>query len=125
MEKNEGKWLAQRREIQPEEVVDWSILSYEDKDTSDEDDVKEHAVRFIYKKKKKRLHFEKPNQQIIKDLVINIEDHVPEKQPNKDGYWMKLLIKEAFKNIKPPTISSAINYSGISDPKNSWVSCQI
>ena len=51
MEKNEGKRLAQRREIQLEEFIDWSILSYEDKDTSDEDDVMEPTTRWIYKKK--------------------------------------------------------------------------
>ena len=79
MEKNEGKRLAQRREIQPEEFIDWSILSYEDKDTSDEDDVEEPAARWIYKEKQKWLPFENPDQQIIKDLVINSEENVPQK----------------------------------------------
>jgi hypothetical protein len=50
MEKNEGKRLAQRREIQQENFIDWSIMSYEDKDTSDGDDTKEPAARWIYKK---------------------------------------------------------------------------
>ena len=55
MEKSRGKRLAQRREIQPEECIDWSILSYEDNVTSDEDGAKEPASRWIYKKKKKQL----------------------------------------------------------------------
>lgn len=45
MEKNEGKRLAQRREIHPEEFIDWSILSYEDEVMSDEDDVEEPTPR--------------------------------------------------------------------------------
>ena len=77
MEKNEGKRLAQRRDIQPEEFINWSILSYQDKDTNDEDDVEEPAAIWIYKKKGKQLPFEKLDQQIIKDLVINSEEHVP------------------------------------------------
>ena len=119
MEKNKGKRLAQRREIQPEDFIDWSILPYEDNVTSDEDGTKEPAARWTHKKKKKSLPIEKLDNQIIKDLVINHEDHVPEKQVEEDGDWMKLLIKEAFKNIKVPVVSSIINCSGIFDPSNS------
>ena len=122
MEKSEGKRLAQRREIQPEEFIDWSILSDEDKVTSDEDGVEEPTSRWIHKKKNKRLPIENPNQQIIKDLVINSKEQVPEKYPEEDGDWTKLLIKEAFKNIKAPVISGSINCSGISDRSNSRVS---
>ena len=73
MEKSRGKSLAQRREIQPEEFIDWSILSYEDNVTSDEDGSKDPTGRWIYKRKNKWLPIEKPDQQIIKDLVINSE----------------------------------------------------
>ena len=79
MEKSRGKRLAQRREIQREEFIDWSIMSYEDNVTSDEDGAKEFVSRWIYKKKEKRLPIEKPDQQIIKDLVINSEEHVWQK----------------------------------------------
>jgi hypothetical protein len=51
MEKNEGNKLAQRRETHPENFINHSILSYEDKAMSDEDDVEEPATRWIYKKK--------------------------------------------------------------------------
>jgi hypothetical protein len=54
-------------------------LSYEDNVRSDEDDYKEPAAKWIYKKKKKWLPIEKSDQQIIKDLVINSEERVPEK----------------------------------------------
>ena len=50
MEKSRGKRLAQRREIQLEEFIDWSILSYEDNVMSDEDGAMEPAARWIYKK---------------------------------------------------------------------------
>ena len=62
MEKNERKILAQRREIQPENFIDWSVLSYEDKDMSDKDYTKEIEARWIYKKKHKQLPVEKPDQ---------------------------------------------------------------
>ena len=76
---------------------------------SDEDGAKEPTTKWIYKKKQKWLPFENTDQQVIKDLVINREEHVPQKQPKEDGDWTKLLIKEAFKNIKDLVISSIIN----------------
>ena len=85
MEKSRGKMLAQRREIQLEEFIDWWIFSYEDNVTSDEDGAKEPATRWIYKNKKRRLQIEKPDQQITKGLVINREEYVLEKQPKEDG----------------------------------------
>jgi hypothetical protein len=65
------------------------------------------------------LPVENLDQQIIKDLVINSEEHVPKKQPKEDGDWKKFIIKKAFKKIKAPVISSIIYYSRISDPSNS------
>ena len=62
---------------------------------------------------------EKQDQQIIKDLIINTEEHVSEKQPEGDKDWMELFIKEAFENIKAPVIFGFSNYSGISDPSDS------
>ena len=108
MEKSKGKRLAERRQIQPEDIIDWSILSYEYSVTSDEDGFKEPTSRWIYKKKKKRLPIEKADQQIIKDLVINNEKYVLEKQPKEYGDGKMLLIKEAFKNIKDSVIYGII-----------------
>ena len=62
MEKSRGKRLAQRREIQIEEFIDWSIMSYENNVMSDEDGAKEPATRWIYKNKKKRLPIEMSHQ---------------------------------------------------------------
>ena len=84
MEKRRGKSLAQRREIQPEEFIDWSTFSCKDDVIGDEDGSKEPTTIWIYKKKKKWLPIEKPDQQIIKDLVINSEEYVLEKQPGED-----------------------------------------
>ena len=119
MEKNEGKRSVQKRGIQLEEPVDWSVQSYKDEVTSDEDNVEEIVARWIFKKKHKRLPMEKPDHQIIKDLIINTEEHAPDKHPEGDKDSMELFIKEAFENIKAPLISRFIKYSGISEPSNS------
>ena len=47
MEKNERKKSAQKREIHPEEFIDLPVLSYEDKDTSYEDEAEEPVARWI------------------------------------------------------------------------------
>ena len=69
MEKNEGNRLAQKREIQLEEPVDWSVESYKDELTSDEDNAEEPVAGWIFKRKQRRLPMEKLGQQIIKDLI--------------------------------------------------------
>ena len=74
---------------------------------------------WILKKKKKRLPMEKPDTQIFKDLIINIEEHVPVKQLEGEKYLMELFIKEAFENSKAPIISRFINYLEIFEPNNS------
>ena len=79
MEKSEGKISVQKREIQLEELIDWSVQSYKDEFTSDEDNTEEPMARWIFKKKHKQLSMEKPDQQIIKDLIINTEEHVLDK----------------------------------------------
>ena len=109
MEKSEGKRSVQKREIQLEEPVDWLVQSYKDEVTSDEDNVEEHVSRWILKKKQKRLPMEKQDQQIIKDLIINTEDHVPNKQPEGDKDSMELFSKESIENIEASVISCFIN----------------
>jgi hypothetical protein len=113
MKKNEGRRLVQKRETQLEHV-DWSVQSYKYEVTSDEDNTEEPMSRWILKKNQKRLSMKEPDQQIIRDLVINTEEHAPDKQLEGDKYSMELFIKEAFENIKELVISDFINYSGIS-----------
>ena len=119
MEKNEGKRSIQKREIQLEEPVDWLVQSYKDDVTSDEDNIEEPMSKWIFKKKQKRLSMKEPNQQIIRDLIINTEEHAPDEQLKGDKDSMELFIKEALKNITTPVISGFINYSGISDLSHS------
>ena len=79
MEKYERKRSVQEREIQLEELIDWSIQSYNDEITSDEDNTEEPMANWIFKKKHKRLPMEKLDQQIIRDLIINTEEHALDK----------------------------------------------
>lgn len=79
MEKSERKRSVEKREIQLEELVDWSVQSYKDDVTSDEDNIEKPLARWIFKKKQKQLPMEKPDQQIIKDLIINTKERVPDK----------------------------------------------
>ena len=61
----------------------------------------------------------KPGQRIVKDLIKNIEKHMPAKQFKGDSNSTESFIEEAFRSIKAPIISDLNNYSGISDPSNS------
>ena len=45
MEKSERKRSVEKREIQLEELVDWSVQSYKDDVTSDEDNTEEPVAR--------------------------------------------------------------------------------
>ena len=119
MDNNEGKRSIQKKEIHLEEPVDWSVQSYKDEIISDEYNAKELAGKWIFKKKEKWLPIEKLDQQIIKDLIINTEEPLPDKNPKGDKDLMELFIKEAFENIKALDIYGFINYLGISYPSNS------
>ena len=59
------------------------------------------------------------DQPIITDLIINIQEHVQDKQLEGDKYLMELFIKESFEKVKALFISGFINYSRIYDPNNS------
>ena len=93
--------------------------------SSDEDKDEELVAKWIVKKRQKRLPVEQPNQQIGKDLIINVDQHAPDKQFKRSNDSMESFVKEVFGSIKPPVFSSLDNYSGIFDPSNSLVSCQI
>ena len=62
---------------------------------------------------------EKLDMQIVKDMIINIEQHVLDKQSEGNNDSMELFIEEAFGRSKAPVIDGLINYSGIYDPSNS------
>ena len=51
MKKNEGQRSDQKREIQPEEPIDWLVQSYKDEVKSDEDNSEEPVARWIFKHK--------------------------------------------------------------------------
>ena len=62
---------------------------------------------------------EKPDQQIVKDLMINTEQHAPDKHFEGNNDSMELFIEEESGSIKAPIIFGPINCLGISNPSNS------
>ena len=71
IEKDKAHKLVQHEELQFDEFINWSFQSYEDDFSSEQDNPKELVVRWIVKKKNKHLLIEKPDQQIVQDLIIN------------------------------------------------------
>ena len=59
------------------------------------------------------------DQQIVKDLIINTEQHILAKQSEGNSDSMESFIEEALRSIKAPVISGLNNYLGIFDPSNS------
>ena len=101
------------------ELSDWSFQSYKDDITSNGDNIKEPMASWNVRKKHKRLASEKPDQQTVKDLILNIEQHTPAKQSEGDRNSTESFIKEAFRSSKASIISGLKNYSRISNPNNS------
>ena len=125
MEKDKMQKLVQYEELQPDECINWSLQSYEDDISSEEDGVEEPVSKWIIRKERKRSPQEDPDQQMVKDLIINIKQQESTQQSIKQHHSMDTIIEESFKNIMIPIISGPNNYSGISDPSNSQVSFQI
>ena len=119
MEKKKTQKLVQYEELQSEEFFDWSLQSYEDDVSSKEDGPEESVSRWIIGKKRKRLPQDQPDQQMVKDLIINIKQEEPIQQSARQCHSMKTNIEEAFKNIVILIISGSNKFSGISDPGNS------
>ena len=71
MEKDKAQKPVQHEELQLDEFINWSFRSYEDEFSSEEDNPKESMARWIFKRKRKCLPIEKPNQQMVQDLIIN------------------------------------------------------
>ena len=74
MEKNQNQKLVQYEELQPDEWIDWLVQSYED-DISNEEEYgpKEPVSKWIIGKKRKHPPQDHPDQQMVKDLIINIK----------------------------------------------------
>jgi len=76
------------------------------------------VAKWIVKKKKKHLPIEKPDQQIVKDLVINTKQQMPAKKFEGHYHSPETFIEEAFRSIITLVISGLNNYSGIFDRSN-------
>ena len=53
MEKDKTHKLVQHEELQPDECINWSIQSFEDDFSSEEDGPEEPVARWIIRKKRK------------------------------------------------------------------------
>ena len=97
---NKGKERLQRqiqeKEFQPIEFVDLMPPPYVEDSTSDEDFIAETKVIWTVKKRKKWSKVEEANKVLIKDLIINDNEYVPERQPKKVEDWTQQLMKEVF-----------------------------
>ena len=71
MEKNKTHKPVQHEELHPKDLVDWSFQYYEDDMSSDDDNSEVIVSRWIVRKKRKCLPIEKPDQQMVQDLIIN------------------------------------------------------
>ena len=73
-------------------------------------------------KKRKEFEVEEADNVVIKYLIINDKEDVPERQPEKVEDWTEQLMKEIFQEQDQETEKSTIfgtnNFSGISDPSN-------
>ena len=79
--------------------IDWSITYSKDDVSSDEEDFLEPVNRWIVGEKRKWLVDEHPDEEPVKDLIINHQQEKPT-QPSMKQHWSeKLLINDVFKNI--------------------------
>lgn len=69
---------------------------YEEDSTNDEDFTTDPKVIWTIKKRKKRSKVEEVDNVLIKDLIINDKEDVPEQQPKKVEHWTEQLVKEVF-----------------------------
>ena len=99
MEKKHIQRFDQYGELQLENYIDWSIAFYKDDISSDEEGFAEPVVKRIVGKKRKWLSEEQPDQQLVRDLVINVKQKNPTQPSTKQHKSKQLFIDEAFKNI--------------------------
>ena len=69
MKKKKTQNLVQYEQLQPDECIDWSLQSYEDDVSSEEDDPKDPVSRWIIGMKRKCFAKEQLDQQMVKDLI--------------------------------------------------------
>ena len=82
-----------------ENYIDWSIAYYKADVSSDEESLEELTVKWIVGGKRKRLAEEQPDQQPVRDLIINVKDMNPNQLAMKQHRSEESFIDEAFKNI--------------------------
>jgi hypothetical protein len=72
---------------------------HKDDISSDEEGFVEPAVKWIIGKKRKRLSEKHPDQQPVRDLVINVKKKKPTQPSIKQRKSKGLFIDESFKNV--------------------------
>jgi hypothetical protein len=84
---NEGKEKVQElihgKDFQPIEFTDLMSPTYEEDSTHDEYFTVEPKVMWMIRKRKKQFEVEEANNVVIKDLIINEKEDVPERQLEK------------------------------------------
>ena len=83
MDKKHTQRFNQYGEIQLENYIDWSIGFHKNDISSDEEGFVEPVLRWIVGKKRKQLSVEQPDQQPIRDLVINVKHKKPSQPSTK------------------------------------------
>lgn len=107
--------LGQHEELQFEQYIDSSVISYEDDISSKEKGPIEPIAKWIIGRKRKHSPKVQLDQQLVKDLIINVKQEEPTQPSAKQYNSKKTIIDESFKNILNTKISSLHNYSKISD----------
>ena len=73
MEKKHIQKLDQHEELHFEQYIDWSIISYEDDLSSEEEGPTEPVAKWIIGRKRKHSPKEQLDQQLVKDFIINVK----------------------------------------------------
>ena len=77
MEKRQFQSINQCRGVCLENFIDWSIAFSKDDVSSDEEDFVESISRWIVGGKRKRLVDKQPDDQPVRDLIINYQPENP------------------------------------------------
>ena len=99
MEKRQFQSINQYKGVCLENYINWSIAFNKDDVSSDEEDYVEPVSWWIVDGKRKRLVDERPDEQAVKDLIINDQQEKPTQPLMKQHWSQKLLIDDVFINI--------------------------
>ena len=99
MEKKTFQSFNQYGEILFENYIDWSIGLYKDDVSSDEESLEEPNIIWIIGGKRKRLAKEQPDQEPVKDLIVNDQQMKLTQLSMKQHWSEESFIDKAFKNI--------------------------